>query len=119
MRINQLMFQEKWNPHRIYKRIQFTGLDYVVIDNYESLKSEFAKYYYNSKRSAFAAEMRQRVFPLNGHGEVFSTLKGAYNYRWISGTQCLYGQIPAHTSSNNTDCWSGCTNNAWTNIFGW
>ena len=95
------------------------GIDYIIIDSYEALKSQFGKYYYNQKRSSVAQVMQSRVFPLTGHGEAFTAQKAGYSYRWVSGTFCFYTQIPAYSSYNNNPCWSGCTNNAWTNIFGW
>ena len=101
------------------------GVDFTVITGYESLKQLYAKNYYSAKRGISAQEMNRRVFPINGHGEAV-IMQGAnlkttaqYNYRWVPGYKAYYTQIPAYTSSNNFPCWSGCSNNAWTSIYGW
>jgi hypothetical protein len=101
------------------------GTDYLVINDYESLKQLYAKHYYSAKRSLGAQDMRRRLFPAKGHGEAFklngSNMRtaGYYQYRWVPGLKTYYTQIPAYTSSNGFPCWSGCNNNAWAGIYGW
>jgi hypothetical protein len=95
------------------------GVDYILIKDYESLKQVFPKNYYSDKRANIAMEMKQRLFPLQGHGEAVGTQTEDYQYRWVGGQQCYYTQIPAYTGKNIYGCWSGCNNNAWTNIYGW
>ena len=101
------------------------GEDFSVISGYESLKQLYAKNYYSANRGSSAQDMKRRIFPANGHGEAVSNtganLKtaGEYNYRWVPGSKAYYTQIPAYTSANNNPCWSGCSNNAWTSIYGW
>lgn len=101
------------------------GLDFTVVTDYASLKQLYAKNYYSVKRGSSAQEMKRRIFPTVGHGEAVTiqgaTMKAAaqYNYRWVPGYKAYYTQIPAYTSSNSFPCWSGCSNNAWTSIYGW
>lgn len=101
------------------------GVDFLVINDYESLKQLYAKHYYSSKRLIAAQEMKKRLFPIKGHGEAVKTsgtnlrTAGEYQYRWVPGVKTYYTQIPAYTSSNSFPCWSGCNNNAWAGIYGW
>lgn len=95
------------------------GIHYIIINNYDSLKNLFPKRYFGEKRAQIAEEMRNQIFPDKGHGEAYIINRDYYLYYWIYGTQCLYTQIPPHTSSNWSNCWSGSNNNAWTSIFGW
>lgn len=91
------------------------GIHYLLIDNYESLKALYAKNY-------FTAERKNTADVLNHAMKSFTPKpvdRAQYIYRWVSGTQCLYTQIPANTSANYTNCWSGCNNNAWTSLYGW
>jgi hypothetical protein len=101
------------------------GVDYLLINDYESLKQLYAKHYYSSQRGIVAQDMKRRLFPANGHGEAVRTnganlrTAGYYQYRWVPGAKTYYTQIPAYTSSNGFPCWSGCNNNAWAGIYGW
>jgi hypothetical protein len=102
------------------------GIDYTPVTGYESLKQLYAKHYYSAKRSVAAQEMKRRIFPLNGHGEVVKKGQGAnlrtsaeYYYRWVPGYKTYYTQIDPNYRYNNFPCWSGCSNNAWANIYGW
>ena len=94
------------------------GVDYFLVNSYESLKTLFPQNYYSQQRAQYAAQMQQRLFPASGHGEARKTA-GYYQYRWVGGQQAYYTQIPAYTGWNPYACWSGCNNNAWTNIYGW
>lgn len=100
------------------------GVHYYTIDNYDDLKKYFPSSYFTKKREKVSQDMLKRIFPQDKHGEAFFYLKSTghnpyYIYRWISGTQCLYTQIPGNSSFNYTGCWSGCNNNAWAGLFGW
>lgn len=97
------------------------GVHYNSIDNYDDLKKYFSESYFNQRRGKYSKDMLQRIFPQKKHGEAYLYLKSAdhYIYRWVSGTQCLYTQIPANMSFNHTGCSSGCNNNAWASLFGW
>ena len=101
------------------------GIDFTVVQDYESLKQLYSKQYYSPKRGFSAQEMQKRIFPMNGHGEAFKKLggnlkpAGYYYYRWVPGYKAYYTQIPAYTSSNGFPCWSGCSNNAWASIYAW
>jgi hypothetical protein len=94
------------------------GVHYFTIDNYESLKNLYSQYYFNQNKAEFAEKMRMQIFPKQGHGVAYNSSKD-YIYRWVSGQHGYYTQIPAHSGYNTTDCYSGCNNNAWLNIFGW
>ncbi len=94
------------------------GVHYFSIESYESLKDLYSRYYYNQNRADFAKTMKTKVFPDQGHGVAYTNTKD-YIYRWVSGQHGYYTQIPAHSGYNTTDCYSGCNNNAWLNIFGW
>jgi len=91
------------------------GIDYKSIEDYESLKQYYTEYYYTASR-ANTAEKLNSVMKNIGNNAV---ARDQYIYRWVSGPQCLYTQIPANTSANWTSCWSGCNNNAWTSLYGW
>ncbi|PSR52714.1 hypothetical protein AHMF7605_03820 [Adhaeribacter arboris] len=101
------------------------GVDYTAVTGYESLKQVYAKNYYSSKRSIAAQEMKRRLFPTNGHGEAVKKqganlrTAGEYYYRWVPGYSAYYTQIDPGYRYNYFPCWSGCSNNAWTNIYGW
>lgn len=94
------------------------GVDYFLVNSYETLKSLFPKYYYSNQRAEYAERMTQRLFSASGHSATAKT-SGYYQYRWVGGQQAYYKQIPAYTGWNQNACWSGCNNNAWTNIYGW
>jgi hypothetical protein len=91
------------------------GVDYFNVSDYESLKSLHAQYYYSEKRSSMANNMKARLFASDSKAKV----TGYYNYRWVSGPRAYYTQIPANSGYNPYACWSGCNNNAWTNLYGW
>ncbi len=116
------------NPGRAMRQgaVEATeGVDFTVINGYESLKQLYAKNYFSAKRGTAARDMKTRIFPATGHGEAVTVQSagartaGQYNYRWVPGSKAYYTQIQAYTSSNNYPCWSGCSNNAWTSIYGW
>ncbi len=109
----------KDNKTDIEENVEFTeGLHYFTIDNYESLKDLYSKHYFTKSRADKALMMRSKVFPEQGHGIAYNNTKD-YIYRWVSGDQCYYTQIPPNSGYNNYSCYSGCNNNAWANIFGW
>lgn len=95
------------------------GVDYFLVNSYQSLKSLFPKYYFSEQRADYARQMTERLFPANGHSTAARSAAGYYQYRWVGGQQAYYTQIPAYTGWNQNACWSGCNNNAWTNIYGW
>lgn len=88
------------------------GRDFYAIEDYESLKQIFPTNYYTTQREQDAKEMTGML-----KEQVIS--RDPYSYRWVSGSKTYFTQIAANTSSNNTNCWSGCNNNAWTNVYGW
>lgn len=90
------------------------GIDYVLISDYESLKREFPKYYFSENRGSTARKMRSSI-----SDNTNARVNADWIYRWVGGQQCYYTQIPANTGFNTFDCWSGCNNNAWANIYGW
>lgn len=89
------------------------GVHYVSILDYEDLKNEFGKLYYTQSRQEQASKIKRSI-------QDKSRLKaGEYIYKYVPGASCYYTQIPANTSSNNKNCWSGCNNNAWASLYGW
>ncbi|MCX6043637.1 MAG: hypothetical protein NT075_00880 [Chloroflexi bacterium] len=46
---------------------------------------------------------------------------GPWQYWWAGTTtdQRIYDQMTAHSSPNNTNCYSGCAATAWAMLFGW
>ena len=95
---------------------------YFPIHDYQDLLTYFPRSYFTTERAELAADMRQRIFPDEGHGEAFDDdMTSAYIYRYIFNynNQTFYTQIPAFYRYNWAGCWSGCTNNAWANVYGW
>jgi len=88
------------------------GRDYYAVEDYESLKQVFSNNYYTEERRIAAKDMREML-----QEQAFN--RSSYVYRWVGGSKAYFTQIPANSSSNNTNCWSGCNNNAWTNVYGW
>jgi hypothetical protein len=94
----------------------------LPILDYQDLVTQFPRSYFTPKRAELAADMRRRIFPDEGHGEAYNNSPTAgYIYRYIYNysNQALYTQIPGGYRYNYTGCWSGCTNNAWTSLYGW
>lgn len=90
------------------------GVDFFPVHSYDELKQLFPKYYFSEKRQRTALLMADKFFTGNGLDK-----RAAYQYRYISGSLPFYTQIPANSGFNPFACWSGCSNNAWTNIYGW
>ena len=93
------------------------GVDFFTISNYEELKQKYAQFYFTDKRKRVASEMSNQFFD-NNSLKALQT-RDAYKYYWVAGTHGYYTQIPPYTGVNNNPCFSGCTNNAWANIFAW
>lgn len=88
------------------------GEDYFTIENYDDLKQKFAATYFTVERANSAEQMTRSMAEE-------ATDRSSYSYRWVSGSRCYFTQIQANTSVNGNNCWSGCNNNAWTNVYGW
>lgn len=97
-------------------------IHFKLIDSYDKLKKHFPESYFTPRRAGLAKEMLMRIFPEKDHGEAYRKKRNPhYIYRWITDywNQCLYTQIPANSSYNWANCWSGCNNNAWASLYGW
>jgi hypothetical protein len=97
-------------------------VDYIPILGYQDLVTHFPRSYFTTQRADLAADMRQRIFPDEGHGEAYDDgVTAAYIYRWIYNyyNQALYTQIAPLYRYNWANCWSGCNNNAWASLYGW
>ena len=96
---------------------------YIPVTSYDDLRTYFAGSYFTPRRAEFSEMMRVRLFPESGHGEAFEggASPAGYNYRWIDNynNQALYTQIRPNYWFNFKNCWSGCSNNAWANVFAW
>ena len=88
------------------------GEDFYTIDNYETLKQIFPANYYTAQRAQDAKEMTEML-------QKQSINRTSYSYRWVNGSRAYFTQIPKNTSPNNTNCWAGCNNNAWANVYAW
>jgi hypothetical protein len=93
------------------------GVDFFTINSYEELKQKYAQFYFTEKRRRVASEMYNQFFDDNSLKAIQT--RDAYKYYWVAGTHGYYTQIPPYTGANNNSCYSGCTNNAWANIFAW
>jgi len=92
------------------------GVDYFLVEDYAALKELFPKHYFSEKRKNTAKSFETSLFSSNAHKQGRTS---AYQYRYTGGSQAYYTQIPANSGFNPFACWSGCNNNAWTNIYGW
>lgn len=88
------------------------GVDFYTIADYESLKQFFPTSYFTEQRVKDATEMKEMLTQQSSN-------RDPYSYKWVGGSKAFYTQIPKKTSANNTDCWSGCNNNAWANLYAW
>lgn len=97
------------------------GKDYFLIQDYEALKTLFPKYYYDEGRQTDAIAMRKEVNMKASSRKALQNQKTAevFNEVNIVGDFGHYTQMMANESPNNTNCFSGCNNNAWANIFLW
>ncbi len=96
------------------------GKDYFLIKDYEALKTLFPKYYYDEGRQIDASEMRKDMNSKGtSKGLESSRTAEVYNEVTIPGDIGHYTQMLPNESPNNTNCYSGCNNNAWANIFLW
>jgi hypothetical protein len=90
------------------------GIDFFTIYSYEILKKRFPESYFTENRQKVAHRISEQFFSGNK-----KLRRDAYNYRWISGDFGHYTQILPYTGYNPYSCYSGCTNNAWANLYAW
>ena len=95
------------------------GVHFDRVRNYDELRRLFPASYFSEQRKQTALKSQGWIAQALQH-KSYQPLN-QYNYRWIYNdwNQAYYTQIPAYTGWNNTACWSGCSNNAWMNIYGW
>lgn len=87
----------------------------IEVTDYASLRRLFPSNYFTAQRAQAAADMRVKL------ARSGQAAPNAYIYRYIDYyyNQTMYTQISPFYRYNPFACYSGCVNNAWTNLYGW